>query len=224
MRSGGRPSGVVRLVLTATLNSVSMLCASVSHGTSLSVASGGNGLPVRGRGGWCGDGRVSCWNVTETEQITRCSAIDNAPPPAAGSTPVATTRSQPFAAGRSVSNWLSTSSAATRGASAADDGFAPCTSARTDWPAGNHRHVDAGQLAPRSPAARTPAPPRRVPATAPRAPPSVRRPRATPTSTTTHAFRYPHFRRFWLRPAILRHDRGLAASPPVRYSLRVGGV
>jgi hypothetical protein len=31
----------------------------------------------------------------------------------------------------------------------------------------------------------------------------------------------PHFRRFWLRPAILRHDPGLAASPPVRYTLRV---
>ncbi len=26
---------------------------------------------------------------------------------------------------------------------------------------------------------------------------------------------------FWLRPAILRHDPGLAASPPVRYMLRV---
>ena len=80
-----------------------------------------------------------------------------------------------------------------------------------------------GPAAPRSPAARTPAPPRRAPATAPRAPPAVRRLRATPTSTTTHAFRYPHFRRFWLRPAILRHDRGLAASPPMRYMLKVEG-
>ena len=36
-----------------------------------------------------------------------------------------------------------------------------------------------------------------------------------------HAFRYPRFRRFWPRPAILRHDPGLAASPPVRYKLKV---
>jgi hypothetical protein len=31
----------------------------------------------------------------------------------------------------------------------------------------------------------------------------------------------PHFRRLWPRPTILRHDPGLAASPPVRYTLRV---
>jgi hypothetical protein len=30
-----------------------------------------------------------------------------------------------------------------------------------------------------------------------------------------------HFRRFWLPPEILRHDPGLAASPPVRYMLKV---
>ena len=29
------------------------------------------------------------------------------------------------------------------------------------------------------------------------------------------------FRGYWPRPAILRHDQGLAASPPVRYKLRV---
>src|SRR6266498_451929 len=45
--------------------------------------------------------------------------------------------------------------------------------------------------------------------------------RAAHTSTTTHAFRYSHFRRFWPQPEILRHDPGLAASPPVRYTLRV---
>jgi hypothetical protein len=28
---------------------------------------------------------------------------------------------------------------------------------------------------------------------------------------------HPHFRRFWPRPTIMRHDPGLAASPPVRY-------
>src|SRR6266536_3347613 len=87
--------------------------------------------------------------------------------------------------------------------------------------AGRHqRHADLGQPL-RSPAARTPASPRRAPATAPRVPPAVRRPRATHTSTTTHALRDSHFRRSWPRPAILRHDPGLAASPPVRYTLKV---
>jgi hypothetical protein len=31
----------------------------------------------------------------------------------------------------------------------------------------------------------------------------------------------PVFRQFWSRPAILRHDPGLAASPPVGYTLKV---
>src|SRR5262249_361407 len=71
------------------------------------------------------------------------------------------------------------------------------------------------------PAACTPAPRRRVPTTAPRVPPPVRRPRAPYAPATTHAFRYPHFRRFRPRPAIMRHDPGLAASPPLRYRLKV---
>jgi hypothetical protein len=33
----------------------------------------------------------------------------------------------------------------------------------------------------------------------------------------------PHFRRPWPRPAILRHDPGLAARPLVRYTLKVEG-
>ncbi len=37
-----------------------------------------------------------------------------------------------------------------------------------------------------------------------------------------HVSRLP-FRRFWPRPAILRHDRGLAARPPTRYTLGVEG-
>src|SRR6266536_1946832 len=74
---------------------------------------------------------------------------------------------------------------------------------------------------PRGPAARTPAPPRRVPATGPRVPPAARRPGASHASTTRHALATPIFRRFWPRPAILRHDPGLAASPPVRYTLKV---
>ena len=39
----------------------------------------------------------------------------------------------------------------------------------------------------------------------------------------THAFPVPDFRRFWPRPAIMRHDPGLAASPPVRYRLKMEG-
>src|SRR5712691_9534519 len=77
---------------------------------------------------------------------------------------------------------------------------------------------------PRSPAARTPAAACRVPATALPVPPSVRRPRATHTSTATHASRDSHFRRFWPLPTILRHDPGLAASPPVPIYLEWGGV
>ncbi len=96
------------------------------------------------------------------------------------------------------------------------------TSWRTDGPAAPaaRRHAPAAPRTPR-PAARTPAPPRRVPATAPRVPPAVRRPRATHTSTTPHALRDPHSAGSGLRPTILRHDPGLAASPPVRYTLRV---
>jgi len=79
-----------------------------------------------------------------------------------------------------------------------------------------------GPAAPRTPcpAARTSAPPRRVPAITPRVPPAVRRPRATHMSSTTHAFRDSDFRRFWLRPAIIWHDPGLAASP-LRHKLEV---
>jgi hypothetical protein len=54
-------------------------------------------------------------------------------------------------------------------------------------------------------------------------PPSVRRPRATHPPATTHALGDSHFRRFWPRPAIMRHDPGLAASPPVRYKLKMEG-
>ena len=44
------------------------------------------------------------------------------------------------------------------------------------------------------------------------------RPRYVDNNTRTSC---PHFRRLWRRPTILRHDPGLAASPPVRYKLRV---
>ena len=44
---------------------------------------------------------------------------------------------------------------------------------------------------------------------------------ARPIRRQQHALRDSHFRRFWPRLAILRHDPGLAASPPVRYMLKV---
>src|SRR5215211_4864339 len=84
----------------------------------------------------------------------------------------------------------------------------PAREPARSWLARRH-----GPAAPRSPAARTSAPPRRVPATAPRDQPSVRGPRATHTSTTAHAFRYSHFRRFWLRPALCVTTRGLPQAP-----------
>jgi len=56
---------------------------------------------------------------------------------------------------------------------------------------------------------------------APRAPPTIRRPRRTHTSTTTHACRDSLVRRFWPLPAIIWHDPGLAASPPVCSILKV---
>ncbi|MFE4829513.1 hypothetical protein [Streptomyces sp. NPDC056672] len=34
--------------------------------TRLSVTSGGNGLPRRGDGGWCGDGGVTGWWLAQT--------------------------------------------------------------------------------------------------------------------------------------------------------------
>ena len=58
-------------------------------------------------------------------------------------------------------------------------------------------------------------------ATAARIPPSARRPRATIRRQQHTHFATPIFRSFWPRPTILRHDPGLAASPPVRYILKV---
>src|SRR5260370_7894576 len=45
--------------------------------------------------------------------------------------------------------------------------------------------------------------------------------RAVDKSTRTS--RIPDFHRFWPRSEILHHDPGLAARPPVRYTLRVAG-
>lgn len=63
--------------------------------------------------------------------------------------------------------------------------------------------------------------PGRVPATAPRVPPTFRRPRATHTSTTTHALHDSRFLEFWLRPGNSAALPGSCHKPPVRYMLRV---
>src|SRR6267142_1761904 len=44
---------------------------------------------------------------------------------------------------------------------------------------------------------------------------------APATNTACSAIRHPHPRNFWSRPEILQYDTGLAASPPVRYTLRM---
>ncbi len=77
-------------------------------------------------------------------------------------------------------------------------------------------HLSRPPLRPRRPTR-----PHRVPAPAPRVPPTIRRPRGTHTSTTTHACRDSLVRRFWPLPAIIWHDPGLAASPPVCDILKV---
>ena len=75
--------------------------------------------------------------------------------------------------------------------------------------------------APASRAARTPAPPRRAPATAPPLPPAVRHHRV-PLGPQQHTHVVPPMSSSVLGPAeILQHDPGLAASPPVRHTLRV---
>ena len=148
------------------------------------------------------------------------SAIVRSP---AGIKPVATNASHPSAAAATVSNCAATNSAATRGASAGDDGFAPCTSARTDWPTGTSGTPTRASSSAKSGGAhtRTSAPSSRnrtasatIGSTSPR----------DPHVDNNTRISLPHFREFWPRPAILRHDPGLAASPPVRYMLKVEGV
>ena len=107
-----------RFVFNASPNSALTVSASRSHNTRLSVTSGGSGRPGYASGGRCGDGTVSCWNVTDTARTPSLSATDSAPA-AAGIAPVATITSQPSTAAGSASNWLAMIRAA---ASGMDDG------------------------------------------------------------------------------------------------------
>src|SRR5215217_8223049 len=136
---------------------------------------------------------------------------------ATGNRPVATRASQPSAAAGSLSNCSAINSAASRGTSATDGGVAPCISVRTGGTSGTSnwvsRSAQSGGAHTRTsaPSSRNRTASATSGSTSPR-PPYV--------DNNTRISR-PHFRRFWLRPAILRHDPGLAASPPVRYTLRV---
>src|SRR5450759_2321091 len=145
------------------------------------------------------------------------SATDRAP---AGIKPVATSASHPSAAAASVSNRAATNSAASRNASAADGGGTPVTSARTDGPNGT-----SGTLTPASSTAnsssggahtRTSAPSSRNRTASPAS--GSTSPRDPYVDNNTRTSRISHFRRFWPRPTTLRHDPGLAASPPVGYT------
>ena len=141
---------------------------------------------------------------------------------ATGNRPVATSASQPSAAAGSLSNCSAINSAARRGTSAIDGGVAPCTSWRTGGPNGTSGTPNWASRSAQSGGAHT-----RTSA------PSARNCTASPTSGSTSPrppyvdnntrISRPHFRSFWPRPTILRHDPGLAASPPVRYTLKVDG-
>ena len=56
-----------------------------------------------------------------------------------------------------------------------------------------------------------------------RVPPSISTPPRDPYVGNNSRISLPQFPPVWPRPAILRHDPGLAASPPVRYMLRMEG-
>jgi hypothetical protein len=93
--------------------------------------------------------------------------------------------------------------------------LAPLTSGRTGWPSGTSGTPTWASSSAKSLSCGAPTgvSARRVPATAPRVPPSLRRPRASHTSTTTYAFRYSHLPRFWLRPALCGTTLGLTQAP-----------
>ena len=86
----------------------------------------------------------------------------------------------------------------------------------------HHRHADAGQQVREIRRCAHPHLRAEFPQLPPRVPTAVRRPRATPTSTTTHAFRNPisagsgFGQRFW------GMTRVLPQAPRVRYMLKVG--
>jgi hypothetical protein len=63
----------------------------------------------------------------------------------AGITPVATSASHPSAAAATLSNCAATNSAARRGTSAADGGFAPVTQRAHRLADRHQRHADTGQ-------------------------------------------------------------------------------
>src|SRR5215207_7699731 len=142
---------------------------------------------------------------------------------ATGNRPVATRASQSSAAAGSLSNCSAINSAWIRGTSATDGRVAPSSSWRTGRPSGTSGTPTSASRSAQSGGAhiRTSAPsPRNRTASATSGSTSPR----PPYVDNNTRIRYTHFRRFWPRPTIMRHDPGLAASPPVRYTFRWEGV
>jgi hypothetical protein len=147
------------------------------------------------------------------------SATDRAPT-TAGITPLATRASHPSAVAATLSNQVAINSAVSRGTSSGDGGVAPCTSARTGSPTGTSSTPTSASRSAQSGGAHTSASaPSSCNRTASAASGSTP-PRESYVDNSTRISRSP-FRGFRARPAIMRHDRGLAASPGVRYRLKV---
>ena len=135
--------------------------------------------------------------------------------------PVATSASHPSAAAASVPNCAATNSATRRDESAADDGR---TMERIGRPSGTSGTSARPSSSPNSLSGgahtRTSAPRARNRTASPAIGSTSPRDPYVDNSTRTSRL---HFRSFRPRPAIMRHDPGLAASPPVRYRLKVEG-
>src|SRR6185437_7315120 len=135
--------------------------------------------------------------------------------------PLATSASHPSAAMAILSNAAAVSSAARRGTSAAGGAVAACTSERTGRPNGTSGTPTSASRSAQSGGAhiRTSAPSSRGRTASPIS--GSTPPRESYVDSNTRTSRPPLSADFWPRPAIMRHDPGLAASPPVRYRLKV---
>ena len=214
--TAGMPSDA-RCALSGPRYSASTRSASTSHSTRLSVSPCGNGLPGRGSGEWCGEGMGHGCSATRTYGMPFISAIVRSP---AGIKPDATTASHPSAAGATVSNCIATKLAAVFGASAGVSGFSPCSMSRSDLPIGISGTPARSASSAKSGGAQT-----RTSTPSPRnatANPIIgsTSPREPHVDNNTRIRTTPSFLQFWLRPEILGHDRGLAASPPMRCMLK----
>ena len=151
------------------------------------------------------------------------SATSRAP---AGIRPVASSASHPSAAAVSTSNRAATSSGASRNASCADGGFVPATTECTVGPKGTSgtptRASSAANSSSGGAHTRTSAPSSRNRNASPAK--GSTSPRDPHVDNTTRISRPPFTQVLAFRWAIMRHDPGLAASPPVRYNLKMQGA